>query len=423
MVATPKWLAGARRRWRSLARPSAPTAPVRNSALDGLRGVAIVLVVLSHSWLILTTTDLEIHPALLNLLRSGNVAVSIFLVVSGFLLTRSLLADIGPRRGPDGAVRLAPAHHPWRALARRWIRLSAQVYPLALVILVVSVLDPTDILPLAQTRDSLFRVVTYSWNTYLQSSSILARPDLGHLWYTSVYLQVAVVLVVLVRVLGRRRWALLLALTVALVLVTAWRSYALVTEGEALTLLRTTARADGMLWGALGATAWPWLARAKEAAGALTATGLLGLTGLVLSIGYSDAYLRWAGVATNMFTLFVIVGVVLAPTSTGARLLGNRLLALLGRHSLATYIWHYPVFWAVARHTTAWTEPPRVAVSLVVVAVLVAVTTRWVERPLAALLERLLARVPDRGRPALPEVSPAVDAGQPSPAPAEPARR
>ena len=35
----------------------------------------------------------------------------------------------------------------------------------------------------------LRRIVTYSWNWYLQSNAIVARSDLGHLWYLSVYLQ------------------------------------------------------------------------------------------------------------------------------------------------------------------------------------------------------------------------------------------
>ena len=392
----------------------------REGALDGLRGLAIVLVVLSHGWIIWAQSDLADKPALLHLFQSGNLAVSVFFVVAGFLLVRSLLNDRGPRLSPDGTVVIGPAAHPWRAVANRWVRLSAQVYPLALDLLLVAWLDPTDIQPLDQTRDSLFHIVTYTWNTYLQRAALISRPDLGHLWYTSVYLQATIVLVIIVRVLGRRTWALTLALVATLALVTAWRGHVLAVEDISFALLRTTTRVDGMFWGALLAVAWPWVQRFREAGSSLLSTGLIGLTALVLTTGYSPDYLGWIGVATNLATVSIIAGSLMVPRMGLSRALGWRPLATLGRYSLALYIWHFPVFWAVTRHSLNWPIWLRIAVPVVITAILVVTTTRWIENPVARLLASLLDRWPWRRRVSLSRSD--VDA-PPNPTPAEPAHR
>jgi peptidoglycan/LPS O-acetylase OafA/YrhL len=64
-----------------------------NPALDGLRGLAILLVLLMHSFL--NTDTGPIGRLLLFVTRSGWIGVDLFFVLSGFLITRILLDSYG----------------------------------------------------------------------------------------------------------------------------------------------------------------------------------------------------------------------------------------------------------------------------------------------------------------------------------------
>lgn len=376
------------------ARPPRP----RSAALDWLRGIAILLVLLSHGWALWSTAHLEGVPPLLHVLQSGNLAVSVFLVVAGFLLTRSL---IGTGRADDDAGRVGTitASRPVDAVLSRLVRISAQVYVLLAAVVLVALVDPRETLTFEQTMATVVAVATYTWNWYLQTSSPIARPDLGHLWYTAVYVQVTVVLVVLVRSLRRRRLVLTLVVAALLLACTAWRAHVGDSEGAYLSLLRTTTRMDGMLWGALVALTWPWLVRARAHATTIAGWSLLGLLALVLTIGNSMTYMGWGGVGVNVaVAAFVAATPGLADHPRWERATSWRPLVALGRASLAVYVWHYPVFFLVARHVPDWPGAAKVALSAVVITLAVVVTTRWVEGPAARLTERLVRRGESRVR-------------------------
>ncbi|MDF2555951.1 MAG: acetyltransferase, partial [Microbacterium sp.] len=66
-----------------------PLPRARIAGLDGLRAVAVILVVVYH-----------LFPA--GLLRSGYVGVDVFFVISGFLITTLLLRE----RSREGRIRL-----------------------------------------------------------------------------------------------------------------------------------------------------------------------------------------------------------------------------------------------------------------------------------------------------------------------------
>lgn len=356
---------------------------VRLDPVDWLRGVGLILIVLSHGWALWWTSQLESIPPLLNLMQSGNVGVSVFLVVAGFLLARSLIGTAGTSDDNQGSVGVIAARHPARAVLRRVVRLSAQVYPLLVATLVVALLDRKEVLSLDQTQASLLAVASYTWNWFLQTSSPVARPDLGHLWYTSVYVHVTILLVVLIRSLRHRRVVLITVIAALIVACTLWRSHVVVTEGPYLSLLRTTTRMDGMLWGSLIALAWPWLGRSRSHATTLVGWGLAGYALLVLTVGNSMSYMTWAGVVANLCVVAVILGSHTLPVGRLRRLLSIRPLVLLGRHSLSIYVWHYPVFFFVARHAGHLNGWVKGLMASVLVLILSIVVTRYVERPVA----------------------------------------
>ncbi|EWT02979.1 hypothetical protein N865_00630 [Intrasporangium oryzae NRRL B-24470] len=349
----------------------------RLAALDGLRGAAIVLVVLSHGWALWPTKGIEASPVV-GLFRAGNLAVTIFFVVGGFLLTRSLLGQVD--RSGTVAARTA--------VLRRYARISAHVYPLVVAILVVHALDDTDIYDRSSLRQSVVRILTYTWNWFLRDSPLLARPDVGHLWYVCVYLQVTVLLVILVKLLGRHRAILVALLAVATVAIALWRGWVVGHESLYSALLRTTTRMDGMVWGALLAAVLPrFRDRVARVAPGLIPLSLVGLLALALTTGHDESYFGWAGVAMNVAVVCFVAAAVTATRPTVVqRGLEVRPLVWLGNASMAIFVWHYPIFWAVTRHTATWSWFTRTIVALALTAVFVLLAQRFVERPLQAWL-------------------------------------
>ncbi len=342
-------------------------------ALDGLRGVAILLVVLSHGWALWPLDPIKATPVV-GLFRAGNIAVTIFFVIGGYLLARSLLAEV------DRTGRLAAG----RATLRRLLRVSAHVYALLLALALVHAIDDTDVYPGTSLRQSIGRIASYTWNWFLLDNALGARPDLGHLWYISVYVHVTLLLILLVWVLRRHRPALVGVLSVLSVALVVWRWWVVDNETLFSALLRTTTRMDAMIWGALVAAALPWVRRwAFAAAPALLPLSMVTLAGLLLTTGHDESYFRWPGLAINLAAVAFVLGVLHARGNPRfLRPLEWRPLVALGNASMAVYIWHYPVFWAVARHSASWSWPLRTAVGFAITAIAVLVAQRAVEVPL-----------------------------------------
>ena len=78
----------------------------RLRVLDGLRGFAIVLVVLSHTWIVAPVWD-EDNGAYKVLMSSGNYAVTIFFVIRALLATRGMLRQVD-RGGGSVPIGSAP---------------------------------------------------------------------------------------------------------------------------------------------------------------------------------------------------------------------------------------------------------------------------------------------------------------------------
>ena len=146
---------------------SAPGARV--AALDGLRGVTIVLVVLGHAGNLVWPTDtLDRIPVVRSFVHGG--AVGIFFVVGGYIVTRGLLREFD--RGTFDAVRF---------YLRRLVRLGVQVVPLAVAVLLVHAVDETDPASTRATVGSAINVVTHTTNLHASTDLLSTRPDLGHL--------------------------------------------------------------------------------------------------------------------------------------------------------------------------------------------------------------------------------------------------
>ena len=364
----------------------------RDGSLDGIRGYAIILVVLSHLWLVAPTTDLTGGPWWW-LFSSGNYAVTLFFVVGGYLATASMLREVDR----TGTVRVGVG------FARRWIRLSAHVYPLVLVVLLMTALDSQMHADYSgeDTRRSALHIVTYTWTSFLHDHPAEARPDLGHLWYVCTDLWVISIILALTYLLGRRRIALLAALAATLVLCVLYRGHVYETEGIFNALIQWQTRADGLLWGAIAAVVTPWFAGRPEArahAGWVGVLAALSLIPLIWAVNDNADYVGAPGMVLAVAMAVLVVAICLAPgRGVVAKVLGWAPLRIAGVFSLVLYVWHYPVFWYVAHQGHDWSWQMRTTVALIATVAIALIAQQLVERPLQRLLRSERWRTLDDG--------------------------
>src|SRR5258706_1211587 len=173
--------------------------------LDGLRGVAVLMVMLSHTDLTWLSTS------------GGFVGVHVFFVLSGFLITSLLLEE----HGKTGTIRIGPFY------PRRALRLLPAIAVLMIAALVVAWASGSSS-ELKDVGTSVVMMLTYSTN-WFRISGQFPSESLGHAWTLAVeehfYIAWPLVLLGLLRILGRRR--IMADLVPALVPVAAWRIYLL----------------------------------------------------------------------------------------------------------------------------------------------------------------------------------------------------
>ena len=315
----------------------------RLPALDGLRGIAVLLVLLAHST---PPTGRGLAGATAAVLRTGWVGVDLFFVLSGFLITRILLRT---RERPDY----------FRAFYARRARRILPLYYLALACFVW-------VLPAvggaaAVAAAPVVAVQGWFWlhlvNVRLALGLHGAAPTLAfHFWSLSLEEQFYLVWPAVV-LATPRRWlprACVAAVVLALVV-----RVAILASGvrPAFSHLLMPARLDAFAAGALLAVLRPALVRrhmtrllgvALVAVAAL-APSLVRAPGEwpVLTVGYTGlAMLAAAAVALGAY----------APPSHWLQRVGRwRTLRMLGAYSYGLYVVHVPLFLWLAHG--GWTTP------------------------------------------------------------------
>lgn len=276
-------------------------------ALDGLRGIAILLVVAYHY------TGYSIP-------LGGGYGVDLFFVLSGFLITTLLLEE----REATGQIRLR----------NFYLRRARRLLP-ALVVLLSAYLIYNAILG----HDALLTVADYGLyfgNIYYVAGHGVANNGLDHLWSLAEEEQFYLVWPLLLLLVARTRrpvyW--IAALVIALV---AYRSTLIVDGATMHRMYRAPdTHSEGLLLGAVLA----FLRRQGFTAGEWA-----GKLGVALAVPPVIVWM-W-GIGLPVFELGAVLLVAAAVGDTEiARALSVRPLVWLGQRSYSFYLWHFTVLWA-----------------------------------------------------------------------------
>lgn len=331
-----------------------------------------MLVVLSHGWVLWPMEFVDSHAWIRPFFRSGNSAVTIFLVASGYL-SYSVLARNGMEQ-----------MRPLIAIARRVIRVGPVLWTMLVVLMALAAMDATDTASKAANQKSTLHVLTYTYNWLVQTEMFNSRVDFGHLWYLSVDMQ-AFVLFALVAYMTRRRPLVLLATLVAwYLLLVWWRFHVFGLESIWTVMNRTTVRMDAFILGAIAAAVMTMLPARHRAYRPLALGSLAMLVPLFFWTDTEGAFLTWGG---TLLQLTVALHLATSGRVGERQLIAHPVLVRLGRMSLPLYVWHYPIFFFVQRHT-AWWWGWQVLVGVTAAVLISLLTVRLVETRVSRVLAR-----------------------------------
>lgn len=324
-----------------------------NPALDGLRGVAILLVILSHA-----------HAPLFD---GAFFGVDLFFVLSGFLITSLLLQEFHAQSGIDY----------WRFYRRRFFRLMP---PLALFLATYCVIAPY----IWPDLDDIYSDALVSL-LYLADYGIAffdSPETLLHMWSLSVeehfYLIWPPLLVLFLRkATPGRVWASLLGLWV---LSTLWRAL-WVFQGQEFyeIFFRFDTRASGLIAGALLAALMverpQWIERLQSMR-AYTMWLVLAVP-LIMELGWANQHAMLWGITLVECAAVVVLVAVQKHRGVMYEMLTTPTLIRLGKLSYGIYLWHYPVV-RYLRADYSW--PVAVLGTLIISSLLSALSFYTIER-------------------------------------------
>ena len=347
-------------------------------AIDGLRGVAVVAVMLYHlgfSWI-----------------PGGFLGVDLFFVISGYVITRLLLDSIARSGGLD-----------LRAFYKARIRrlFPPLIFMILATSIYVGIWAPETVRRFVSDAPfSLFGAMNW-WLVFRHTDyfdSIARPPLLQHTWSLGVeaqfYLIWPLILLVVLRYLGKNKIpgaALLIAAVsgIALLILSLQVDAASASQISHV-YFGTDTHSIGLFLGAALAVSWipqnlkeNVEKRAQDFIDGIGVFGFIGMIATFLFIDESDPTLyKLAFPLAGIFGCAIITSIV-HPASRFAPILSSKIAIWVGERSYAIYLWHWVVF-QVTRPTvdiegSAWALT---TLRVLIVLALADISLRLVELPI-----------------------------------------
>ena len=303
--------------------------------LDGLRAIAILGIVLYHMF-----------P---DAVRGGYLGVTMFFVLSGYLLSRT------------GVESLARGSWSTPAFYQKRIR---RIYPALLWVLALTLLALRLWLPdsLVGIRSELGSILFgyENWHQILESqdyfSRITATSPFTHMWSLAVELQYYLVWPLLLGLYRAEqgdddKWGtigILIALAVASAGAMAYLYYA--TGDPSRSYYGTDTRVHALLLGgAIGMIPPERLRCSKGLGGTLFALGAAGYLALSILLDGASPYAYYGLIALAALLSAVLIVLCAQETLPFGRMLGWKPLQWLGQRSYEIYLTMYPVLYVMER--------------------------------------------------------------------------
>ncbi len=297
-------------------------------ALDGLRGMAIIGVMIYHA----------------GILKGGSIGVDMFFVLSGFLITSLLISEFDGY----GSINLKNFY------IRRILRLA----PALIVMLIVYCLASFVVLSEEKAnRNYIDALISVAYLTNWARAFSIHPPDfLGHTWSLSIeeqfYIVWPTVLVLLLRLSNKRHHILVVAASTALL---SWmlRLYLSMNGSSPIRLYNgLDTRADALMVGCtlgvvlvsgLGSeNAYKTLQKHLVILGPLSMIGLLTFSVIVY---WGDPWMFHYGYfIVELLTAVLVLDLLINQKSIIRKLLVTRWLVWVGSISYGLYIWHFPIY-------------------------------------------------------------------------------
>lgn len=346
-------------------------------AIDGLRAIAVVAVILYHlgfDWI-----------------PGGFLGVDLFFVISGYVITRLLLDSIEI----SGGLNLRAFY-----LARLRRLLPALIFMIVTTAITVGIWAPDTMKRfLADTPFAL--TGTMNWwlvGRELDYFETIGRPPLlQHTWSLAVeaqfYLIWPLILLLILKWFGKKRVAIA-SLFFAAISGTALLLVSLSLDANNASSVShiyfgTDTHSIGLFLGAALAVSWVpqnfkevVSRKAQDFIDAIGVVGFIGILGTFLLIDADNPSLyKIAFPLAGLFGAAIVTSIV-HPASRFAPILQNRVLLWIGERSYAIYIWHWIIFQVTRPDIDlAGQDWALLALRILIVLALADISLRYVELP------------------------------------------
>lgn len=358
------------------------------AGLQAFRGIAVLLVVVSHFHTVVSTEPLFLEvtpfPWLNQAFSRGFLGVDVFFVLSGFLITSLLF-----REGETSIGSKLKSFY-----FRRALRILPALYALLIFSFLFAIWEGSS---LTYQWNSTWSAMLFISNWTFEPFFLQTQDDLGHLWSLAVEEQFYIVWPLVFFTLRRWRthWSVItFAMAVLVLVIAVYRNSLWSMQVPWLFIyIKTETRADAILIGCIFAYIFRFVSISPKL---LKTLGYISIF-LLVSVAYfygdvEKGFLYQGGFSLIAFLAgIVILAVVLVP-SFARPLVNSRTLIWWGQRSYGIYLWHLPIFRIFGRNEFVGSDLIRITLAIGISLFVAEFSWRVIEQPFIRLKNEKFSR-------------------------------